>query len=74
MASEFRISPQGVYDAGIREDDDGKTYAVLRLPDNRTGDVVELTFMLPAFVAFADWVRMIADDLVDEVKRPSALK
>ena len=70
MAREFRISPQGVYDVGIGEDDNCETYAVLRLPDNRTGDVVELTFMLPAFVTFADWVRMIADELVDEAKSP----
>jgi len=72
MAREIRISPQGVYDAGIGEDDNGKTYIVLRLPDNRTGDVAELTFMLPAFVTFADWVRMIADQLVDEAKGPPA--
>lgn len=68
MATTIRISPQGEYEFGVGKDDDGATYCLIQLPDNRTGDRVELVFMLPAFVTFADWIAMIADNLVDETK------
>ena len=64
----LRISPLGEYEVGIGEDDDGATYVMIDLPDTRTGDRVELVFMLPAFVTFADWIAMIATELVDEAQ------
>ncbi len=62
----LRVHPQGEYDLGTMEDADGKTFCLIELPDNRTGDKAELVFNLPSFVAFADWVRMAADELVAE--------
>lgn len=65
----IRISPEGEYEIGVGEDDAGQTYCMISLPDPRSGDVVELVFMLPAFVTFADWVSMTADHLVGEAAR-----
>ena len=67
-----RISPQGEYELSIGTDDAGDTFCMVALPDNRTGDSVELVFHLSAFVAFADWVAMIADTLITEGEIPPA--
>ena len=66
--AKMKIHPQGEFDGGIGTDDDGLGYVVLRLPDNRCDDEVELVFNLATFVTFADWVAMIADELVGERK------
>lgn len=62
----LRINPQGEFDIGTMEDEDGQTYCLMELPDDRTDDKVELVFDLASFVAFADWVRMVADELLAE--------
>ena len=64
-----RINPKGVYEIGVAEDADGQTYCQVQLPDPRSGTTVELVFMLPEFVTFADWVSMAATELLGERKR-----
>lgn len=62
----IEIRPEGEYEIGVGEDLDGATYVAITLPDGDGGDPVQLTFRLPAFVTFADWVSMVADKLVNE--------
>ena len=63
-----RINPEGEYEIGVGEDEEGQTYCMVTLPDPRGGVKVELVFMLPAFVTFADWLEMAAGELIDERK------
>lgn len=66
MPTTLRIHPEGTFEVGTLIDDDGQTFVLIDLPDRRTGDRAEVVFNLASFVAFADWVRMIADRLIDE--------
>lgn len=60
----IQINPEGEYEIGIGEDDDGQTYCMVTLPDPHEGVTVELVFMLPAFVTFSDWLAMTASELL----------
>lgn len=62
----LRLHPQGDYEVGTMVDDTGETFCMLVLPDNRTGHCAELVFDLASFVTFADWVTMIAEQLLRE--------
>ena len=68
MPATLRIHPEGEFEVGTLIDEDGVTFVKIDLPDRRSGDRAELVFNLAAFVTFADWVRMIADELIDEAK------
>ncbi|HKT85609.1 MAG TPA: hypothetical protein VJQ77_05935 [Novosphingobium sp.] len=59
------ISPLGNIEFGDAEID-GETFVRIGLQDPRVGYVVNLTFALPAFVAFADEAAMQARALLDE--------
>ena len=68
--TELRIHPLGEIDCGTFEQD-GETFAVLRLEDRRAGDRVEIVMHAPAFVTLVDHLKMVADDIIDEQQPPS---
>lgn len=67
--AELRIHPMGEIDCSTFEQD-GQTFAVLRIEDRRIGDRVEIVMQAAAFVALADHLKMVADDIADEQQSP----
>lgn len=66
MPATLRIHPEGEFEVGTLRDNDGGLFVLIDLPDRRSGDRAELVFNLATFVTFADWVEMIARELIAE--------
>lgn len=62
--AKLKISPDGEIAVGTFRDDDGELFCLLPLTDVDGVDSVELYFRLPHFVAFADHLRSVADELL----------
>ena len=60
------IYPEGEIAIGHGRDDDGTHFVQIGLQDGGGAQNVTLDFELAAFVAFADHLRMVADQLLSE--------
>lgn len=77
MRPERKVQPNGIVEFRTFDGDAGDMVSVL-IPHGVEGDLIDLEFRLPDFIAFADYTADIADKLVksevtssDKVSRKS---
>ena len=65
---ELEIWPEGDFEFG-HANIGGQDCLMLKIADRKTDTNIFIGFTAPAFVAFADHVKMVADEMVDQIAK-----